>query len=106
VVGLAGLAALGSDESLGVLLDLVGEVEQRLLPRRRVVRFSVGERLRRGRIRVVDVGFVRNRRGGYLSSVVGSTSGMVAPLTESTPSPPMKFWTRVSLVILSPGAGF
>ena len=30
----------------------------------------------------------------YCSPVAGSTSGMVAPLTESTRSPPMKFWTR------------
>jgi hypothetical protein len=31
----------------------------------------------------------------YSSPVLGSTSGMVAPLTESTSSPPMKFLTVV-----------
>jgi hypothetical protein len=31
----------------------------------------------------------------YRSPVLGSTSGIVAPLTESTSSPPMKFFTVV-----------
>ena len=66
VVGLAGVAALRLDECLSVLLDIVGEVEQRLLPVRRCGALPVLERLRRGGVGVVDVGLVGDRRAAVL----------------------------------------
>src|SRR5882757_3728693 len=36
----------------------------------------------------------------YRTPVVGSTNGIVAPLTESTSSPPMKFLTVVITLLL------
>lgn len=40
----------------------------------------------------------------YSSPVAGSTSAIVAPLTESTDSPPMKFWTRALSAICNSSA--
>ena len=95
VVGLAGVAALGLHQVCGILLDVVGEVEQRLLPVRRGGALPVGERRDAAAYALsmscsLDIGAVP-----YSSPVAGSTSGIVAPLTESTSSPSMKFCTVV-----------
>ena len=65
-LGLPVLRPSASTSRLSVLLDVVGEIEQRLLPVRRRGALPVGERLGRGGVRVVDVLLVRNRRGGVL----------------------------------------
>ena len=92
MVGLAGVAALGLDEFLRVFFSTSSAKSSSAFCRcDGVVRFQSANALDAAAYALsmsasLDIGAL-----AYSSPVLGSTSGMVAPLTESTSSPPMKF---------------
>jgi len=91
VVGLAGVAALGFDEFFRVFSTSSAKSSSAFCRCDGVVRFQSANALDAAPYALsmsasLDIGAL-----AYSSPVLGSTSGMVAPLTESTSSPPMKF---------------
>jgi hypothetical protein len=89
---LAGVLALDLDELLGVLLDHVGELEQRALTFTRGGPPPLLKRLCRRMARVVDIFAEEFGADAYTSPVDGLTISIIWPSDAGWISPPMMLW--------------